>query len=125
MIKNYLKIAWRSIIKSRFYAVVNIVGLSAGIVFTLLIGAYVWGELRVNGQLKNVQNQYIILSKWKQSNQGFEIATYGALSKALKENYPNLVANYCRYDGITSNISKGDKSFRENIQVCDSTMLHM
>ncbi len=125
MIKNYLKIAWRSIVKSRFYSAVNIVGLSAGIVFSLLIAAYVWGELRVNSQLKNIPNQYIILSKWKQSNQGFEIATYGPLSKALKDNYPNLVANYCRYDGITSNISKGDKSFRENIQVCDSTMLHM
>jgi putative ABC transport system permease protein len=125
MIKNYLKIAWRNIIKSRFYSAVNIVGLSAGIVFTMLIGAYVWGELRVNSQLKNIQNQYIILSKWKQPNQGFEIATLGPLSKALKESYPNLVANYCRYDGITSNISKGDKSFRENIQLGDSTMLNM
>lgn len=66
-----------------------------------------------------------ILSKWKQPNQGFEIATLGPLSKALKESYPNLVANYCRYDGITSNISKGDKSFRENIQLGDSTMLNM
>lgn len=125
MIKNYLKIAWRNIIKSRFYSAVNIIGLSAGIVFTMLIGAYVWGELQVNSQLKNIQNQYIILSKWKQPNQGFEIATLGPLSKTLKESYPNLVANYCRYDGITSNISKGDKSFRENIQLCDSTMLNM
>ncbi len=125
MIQNYLKIAWRNIIKSRFYAAVNIIGLSAGIVFAMLIGAYVWGELRVNSQLKDVKNQYIILSKWKQANQGFEIATLGPLAKALKENYPNLVANYYRFDGITSNVSKGDKSFRENIQVCDSTMLNM
>ena len=53
MIKNYFKIAWRNIIKSRFYAAVNIVGLAAGIALTLIIGAYVWGELQVNNNLKN------------------------------------------------------------------------
>ncbi len=37
------------------------------------------------------------------------------LAKALKQNYPDLVANYYRWDGITSNVSKGDKSFREDI----------
>ena len=41
MFQNYLKLAWRHIIKSRFYSIVNIIGLSTGIVFTLLITAYV------------------------------------------------------------------------------------
>src|SRR5436190_14942405 len=115
MVKNYSKIARRNITKSPFYSVVNIVGLSAGIAFTLLIAAYVWKELQVNRDLKNVENQYIIQSKWKDPNQGYELATFGQMAKALKENYPGLVANYYRYDGITSNISKGDKVFREGI----------
>lgn len=125
MFKNYLKIAWRNIIKSRFYSAVNIFGLSVGIAFTLLIGAYVWSQLQVNKDLKNADRQYIIQSNWKNPNEGFEMATAGPLAKALKETYPHLVANYYRYDGITSNVSKGDKSFRENLQVGDSTMLNM
>ena len=125
MLKNYFLIAWRNIIKSRFYAAVNIIGLSTGIAFTLLIAAYVWSELRVNTDLKNSGRQYIIQSKWKDPNEGYYLATLGPLGKALKENYPGLVANYYRYDGITSNISKGEKSFRENIQIGDSTMLTM
>jgi ABC-type antimicrobial peptide transport system permease subunit len=125
MFKNYFKIAWRNIIKSRFYAAVNILGLSVGIALTLLIGAYVWNQLQVNKNLKNADRQYIIQSKWKDPNQGFPMATLGPLAKALKDNYPNLVANYYRYDGITSNISKGEKSFRENLQVGDSTLLNM
>ena len=56
---------------------------------------------------------------------GVELTTIGALPKALKEEYPSLVANYYRFDGITSNVSKGDKHFREGLQVCDSTMLDM
>ena len=125
MIKNYFKIAWRNIMKSRFYSSVNIIGLSTGIAFTLLIGAYVWSELQVNTNLKNADRQYIIQSKWKDNNQGLELTTLGPLAKALRENYPNLVANYYRWDGVTSNVSKGGKSFREGLQICDSTMLNM
>ena len=125
MFKNFFKVAWRNIIKSRFYSLINIFGFSTGIAFTLLIAAYVWKELQVDRNLLNVNQQYIIQSKWKDSNEGFDMATLGPLAKALKENYPDLVANYYRYDGVTSNVSKGDKSFRENLQIGDSTMLNM
>ncbi len=125
MFENYFKIAWRNIIKSRFYSGVNIIGLSTGISFTLLIGAYVWSESQVNSHLKSEDRQYIIQSKWKDPNQGLELTTTGPLAKTLREQYPGLVANYYRWDGITSNVSKGDKSFREGIQICDSTMLDM
>ena len=125
MFKNYFKIAWRNIIKSRFYSAVNIIGLSTGIAFTLLIGAYVWSELQVNKNLKNADRQYILQSKWKDPNQGIGLTTLGPLAKALRENYPNLVANYYRWDGVSSNVSKGNKSFREGLQICDSTMFNM
>ena len=71
MLKNYFKIAWRNIIKNRFYSAVNIIGLSAGIAFALLIAGYVWNELQVNKNLKNADRQYIIQSKWKDPNQGY------------------------------------------------------
>jgi ABC-type antimicrobial peptide transport system permease subunit len=125
MFKNYFKTAWRNIIKSRFYSAVNIIGLSTGIAFTLLIGSYVWSELQVNKNLKNADRQYIIQSKWKDTNQGIDLTTLGPLAKALKENYPNLIANYYRWDGVSSNVSKGNKSFREGLQICDSTMFNM
>ncbi len=125
MLKNYFKLAWRNIIKHPFYAIVNMVGLFAGITFVLLIGAYVWGELQVNRQLKNADRQYFLKSVWKDPNMGNNITTLGPLAKRLKEDYPGLVANYYRWDGITSVVSKGDKHLRENIQLGDSTLLSM
>jgi putative ABC transport system permease protein len=125
MFKNYFKIAWRNIIKSRFYSAVNIIGLSTGIAFTLLIGTYVWTQLQVNTDLKNEDRQYILQSKWKEPNMGYELASLGPLAKALRESYPNLVANYYRFDGIFAIISKGGASFREDVAICDSTMLRM
>ena len=125
MLRNYTKIAWRNIVKNPFYSLVNIVGLSAGIAFTLLIASYVWSELQVNSGLKNADRQFIIQSKWKDANLGLDLTTLGPLAKEMKQRYPALIANYYRWDGVTSNISKGDKAFREGIQICDSTMLNM
>jgi putative ABC transport system permease protein len=125
MFSNYFKTAWRNLLKYPFYSLVNVVGLLSGITFTLLIGAYVWGELQVNKNLSDAGHQYILTTKSKENNFGYEMATFGPLAKRLKENYPQLVANYYRFDGITSIVSKGDKHFRENIQVGDSSLLTM
>lgn len=46
MIKNYIKIAWRNLVKGKLYSVINILGLAVGISCCLLIGLYVYQELR-------------------------------------------------------------------------------
>ena len=124
MFKNYFKIAWRNIIKYRFHSLVNIGGLAIGIAFAFLIGAYVWDAFQVNASLKNENNQYIIQSRYG-NDPTLSLTTVGNLAKALKEQYPGLVANYYRWDGITSTVSKGDKHFREGMQINDSTIFSM
>jgi len=125
MLKNYFKLAWRNIARHPFYASVNILGLFAGILFFLLIGVYVWIELQVNRQLNHAERQYFLQSEWKGVDVNYAVTTLGPVAKRLKEEYPSLVANYYRWDGITSGVTKGDKSFREGIQLGDSTLLSM
>lgn len=125
MLRNYFKIAWRNLKKKGLYTSINILGLFTGISFTLLIGAYVWQELQVNTNLKNSDAQYILTSQWKDPNMGVDFATLGPLGEQLKEQYPHLVANYYRWDGITSIVSKDDKNFREGIQLGDESILNM
>lgn len=91
----------------------------------MLIGVYVWQELQVNKELRNAKQQYFLQSEWKGQDARYAITTLGPLARQLKENYPGLVANYYRWDGITSGVTKGDKSFREGIQLGDSTLLSM
>ncbi|AHF15041.1 ABC transporter permease [Niabella soli] len=45
MLKNYLKIAWRNIIKSKIYSMINILGLAIGITVAMLIGLWIWDEV--------------------------------------------------------------------------------
>ncbi|MCE7069787.1 ABC transporter permease [Dyadobacter sp. CY327] len=125
MIQNYFKIAWRNLLKRKFYSLVMIFGLSVGMTFTFLIMSYVWGEMRVNSDLRNADNQYIVRSKWKNPDMGIDMATLGPLGATLKADYPGLVANFYRYDGITVAVSKNDKHFRDEVQTGDSTLLVM
>jgi putative ABC transport system permease protein len=125
MLKNYIKIAWRNLWKHKIFSLINILGLSAGIAFTLLISAYIREGLQVNHGLKNADNQYIILSKWKDPNIGNETGSVPDLTKTLKTNYPGLVANYYNAAVAMTNVSKGNMHFREGLLVGDSTFLHM
>ena len=125
MFRNYYKMALRHIGRSRLHSAINVIGLSTGMTFTLLIAAFCYSEWRVNRQLRNADRQYILTTSWKDPNMGYPMATCGQLGRALKENYPGLVANYYRFDGVISTVSNGDKHFREDVQMGDSTLFAM
>jgi putative ABC transport system permease protein len=125
LFRSYYRSAIRQIASSRFHAMINVIGLSIGIAFTLLIAVYCHSEWMVNRKLKNAGQQYILTSEWKDPNMGYTLATLGPLARSLKENYPALVANYYRFDGMTVTVSAADKDFREELQAGDSTLLTM
>ncbi|MBD2702346.1 ABC transporter permease [Spirosoma sp. BT702] len=53
MIRNYLKIAFRSLAKNKVYSFINIGGLAVGMAVALLIGLWVYDELTFNAYHKN------------------------------------------------------------------------
>ncbi|GAB2586857.1 ABC transporter permease [Spirosoma areae] len=125
MFRNYLKIALRNLARRRFYALVTLLGLTVGMTFLLLIGNYIQGELAVNQTLRNVRQQFVVQSRWKEQNMGLDITTLAPIGPTLKQLYPTLVANYYRFYGVSANVSNGQNRFRESIQIGDSTLLSM
>jgi putative ABC transport system permease protein len=53
MIKNYLKIAWRNLIKNKASSFINIGGLAVGMAVAMLIGLWIWDELSFDKYHKN------------------------------------------------------------------------
>src|SRR6185295_5762334 len=53
MIKNYFKIAWRNLFKSKVYSAINILGLSIGMAVALLITLWIWDEVTFDHYHKN------------------------------------------------------------------------
>jgi len=125
MLRNYLIIALRNMARHKLFSVINILCLSLGITFSLLIGVYINKERNVNAGLHEAGNQYLIKSKWKGKNMGLDITTIGPLAKAMKEEYPQLVANYYRYNPVTNVVSAGDNYFKEDISIGDTTLVSM
>lgn len=125
MLKSYLTIALRVLWKNKAFSAISILGLSVGIAFLLLIAAYSWSELQVNSIIKDNDRVFLLQSKWKQEGTGPGFTTLGPLAKTLKLEYPALVEDYYHWDGIGSIVSKGDKHFREVLQLGDSTFFSM
>ena len=53
MIKNYFKIAWRNLVKSKGYSAINIGGLAVGMAVAMLIGLWVYDEFSFNKYHQN------------------------------------------------------------------------
>ncbi|MBN8876128.1 MAG: ABC transporter permease [Sphingobacteriales bacterium] len=125
MLRNYLKIALRSLARRRLFSAINILGLAVGLAFSLLIGVYIIKEKQVNADIRNVDRQYLVKSEWKVKEMGLEITTVAPLPKTIKEEYPHLVKNYYRFNPVTNVVSAGDKHFKEDIAICDTTLVSM
>jgi ABC-type antimicrobial peptide transport system permease subunit len=125
MLKNYFTIAFRHIAKHKLFSIINILCIAIGTTFSLLIGVYILNQKNINHDLRNINQQYVIKSNWKAKNMGLAETTMGPLAKSLKDQYPNLVANYFRINPITNVVTSGDKHFKENIAICDTSLVSM
>ena len=119
------KIAWRNIGKKKVQNLINLIGLTCGITFLMLVGAYIWDVHQVNSNIKNIDRQFLLQSKYKKEGFGINLTTLGALPKALKEEYPNLVSNYYRIDGLTGIVSNGATIHEEGMSLGDPSLLTM
>lgn len=123
MIGMYITIALRHLAKRKLFSFINIAGLAIGITFSLLIAVYIWEEKQVNGNLKDLPQQYFLQSAWKADNMYMPLITPAPLAKALKEQYPSLVANYYRTFPCSANASHKDRHFRLELQPGDTTVI--
>jgi putative ABC transport system permease protein len=125
MIRNYFIVAIRHLTRHRLFSLINILCLSIGITFSLLMGVYVINEKNINATLKDADNQYVLKSNWKQPNMGLDITTLAPLARAMKETYPNLVDDYYRYNPVTNIVSAGDNHYKEDISIGDTSFVSM
>ncbi len=91
MFKNYLKIAFRNILRYKGYSFINIAGIAVGIACCLIILIFVQNELTYDSYHNDSERIYRIAAH-RISNIGeFRmISTPGALAPTIKENYPQV-----------------------------------
>ena len=88
MIKNYIKIALRHIKKYKVYSIINIVGLTVGLMVTIILTLYVLDDISYDNFHENKENIYRLLSV---ENSGRTYAvTSGPLLPAAKKMIPEV-----------------------------------
>src|SRR5690348_3100286 len=124
MLRNYLKIAWRNLVKNKAYSVINITGLAIGLACFLLIALYVMDELSYDRFYPNADRIYRINSDIKFGGANLHMAvTSDMMGQLLKKDYPQ-VEQYTRIYTFSGDklIKKGNEYINEKkIANVDST----
>jgi putative ABC transport system permease protein len=91
MLKNYLKIAFRNIIRNKVYSFINIVGLAIGMACSILIFLWVQDELSYEKHHKKANQIFQAYLKGSRGeNINFQSTTSPAIAGILKEEYPEI-----------------------------------
>src|SRR5260221_4504093 len=61
MIKNYLRVAWRNLIKNKASSFINIGGLAVGMAVAMLIGLWIWDDLSFDKYHRNYDHIAIVM----------------------------------------------------------------
>ncbi|MFC4874581.1 ABC transporter permease [Negadavirga shengliensis] len=94
MWKNYLKIAWRNIIRHKGYTFLNVAGLAIGIAACLVISFFIRNELGYDNYHQDADRVYRVAVdiQTSESNRVFA-ATCGPLAPALERDFPQVEAS--------------------------------
>jgi putative ABC transport system permease protein len=92
MIRNYIKVALRNLLKHKGYTFINILGLAVGIAASVLIVLYITHEMSYDKFHENADRTYRITADW--SNQGdsriHQLGTPYILAQTIREKYPQV-----------------------------------
>jgi putative ABC transport system permease protein len=133
MIRNYLKIAWRSLARNKIYSLINITGLTVGIACCILITLYVKDELSYDHYNQHYNETYRVLQAFRSAKnvkdlpppapEDFQVWGCAPLAAAMKADFPEVdkIAQFTSPNTILFQYK--DKHFQENgIVFADSSM---
>jgi hypothetical protein len=116
MIVNYFKIAWRVLLRTKGYSVINIGGLAIGMTVTMLIALWVYDELSFNKYHTNYDS---IVQLWHGENNPDTKAISGGLAMqfavagALEDDYQHYFKHVIRSWWTGENtLATSDTKFR-------------
>ncbi|MEM7185551.1 MAG: ABC transporter permease [Bacteroidota bacterium] len=128
MIKNYIKIAWRNLLKNKGFTSINIIGLSLGIACFIVIAMFVTDELSYDKSHNRANDIYRIHSDISFGGTDLNMAVSAdPMGETLKNDYPE-VEEYVRLYGSTGSklIKKGNEHIKEEKVVhADSTLFNV
>src|SRR6516225_3413029 len=126
MLKNYLKIAWRNLLKDRQFTILNVAGLSAGLACTLLIWFWVSDEMSVDKSFeKNNQIYQLMEHRRVEGQSDISDESSGMLGEVVAAQMPEVeyaaaLAPHEWFQKFT--LSTGEKNIKAYGQYAERTI---
>ena len=87
MLRNYLKIAWRNILKQKVFSIINIIGLTIGLSAAFVIGLMIYYDTTFDNFHKDGNRIYRVVTDLKSTEDTWKIPGVTlALEDAIKDN---------------------------------------
>ncbi len=126
MLKNYLKIAWRNLLRNKSFSLLNIVGLSIGLAVTALIMIWINFEMSYDRFHENNDRIYEVNNVYPVEG---EIWTWNSTPKVMgpviKNDYPEVEAVSRYFYNISFLFAKNEKRIKAKGTVVDPDFLKM
>ncbi len=91
MLRNYLKIAWRNLLKNKTFSLINIFGLATGLASFILIALFVWDELSYDRFHEKAERIYRIHSDIRFGGSDLKLTVSSdPMGATLKKDYPQV-----------------------------------
>ena len=93
MLRNYLKIAFRNLVRNKVYSFINIMGLAVGMAVAMLIGLWMIDELSANKKHKNYETLYQVkMHQTFDGHRGTQDALPYPMGEELGTKFPDFKA---------------------------------
>src|SRR3982750_4340326 len=127
MIKNLLLIAARNFRKDKWYSLLNILGLTIGITFSLFLIFYIKDELNYDRYNKKADRIYRIVSYIQERDKNTDwTLTQAPLAATLKKDYPEVEESARFMNRERTLFKNGNNNFYETkIYYADSTVFNI
>jgi putative ABC transport system permease protein len=128
MIRNFIKVAWRNLVKNRTYSIINITGLAVGLASFILIALYVVDELSYDRYNEKADRIYRLNADIRFGGTDLLLAVSSdPMGPTLKKDYPQ-VEEFTRIyaSGGSKQVKKGDQFINETaVFHADSTFFNV
>ena len=128
MLRNYMKISWRILLKNKGYSFINIFGLAAGMATCLLILLYIVDESSYDKHHRDSDRSYRIASEVKGEKW---VAAPAPVAEGLKKDFPEVeqAVRLLRFPGTDKVLLKYEQNqkqfFETNLYYVDSAFFQV
>lgn len=124
MLKNYLILTWRNLLRNKVYTTINLIGLATGIASCLLIFLYLQHELSYDQHFTHADRIYRVTSNLQKGDQTIRsAAAVGPLPQLLTADYPEVEAATVLINMGENAIRTDEQAFyTDNIIYADSNL---